>query len=108
MPKKIGKAGQYGLSLPDQEKIRGVLRSFPEVEEAVIFGSRALGNFKKGSDIDLALKGPIDPSLMARLRARLEEELPLPYFFDVVVYRDIASPDLKEHIDKYGLGFYRR
>lgn len=77
--------------------------SIPEIEKAAIFGSRALGNYKTGSDVDLAVYGDsLSRSSLRMLQDQLNEKLPLPYMFDIVRYEEIESPKLKEHIDQYG------
>lgn len=47
----------YGLLDRDMKFILNGLRSFPEIDRAILFGSRALGNYKKGSDVDIAIIG---------------------------------------------------
>ena len=75
----------YGLLERDLQWIEKAIAKYPEIEEAVIFGSRAMGNYKKGSDVDLAVKGArIDRRIINRLSDDLNEEYPLPRFFDVV------------------------
>lgn len=96
----------FGLEKEDLDLIRGVLAPFPSVKEALIFGSRAMGHFKPTSDVDIALKGEIDRNTLTSLHFQLEEDLPLPYFFDLVDYHTIHNPKLKEHIDQYGKVFY--
>ena len=86
---------RFGLPQRDTDLIVKTLASFAEVEEAVIFGSRAMGHAKRGSDVDLALKGRnLDFTTVARIKFVLDEELPLPYFFDVVHYDSLAIADL--------------
>jgi len=69
-----------------------------------LFGSRAKGNYKTGSDLDLAIKGDrITYEITARFADCLNEEKPVPYFFDVVHYEAIANPMLKSHIDRVGI-----
>ena len=65
-----------------------------------------MGNYKKGSDIDIALKGDIDFKALAKIHDILEEELPIPNFFDVVIYKDLTSDALIKHIDTEGRVFY--
>lgn len=73
---------------------------YPEIEEAVIFGSRAKGNYKPGADIDIAIKGPrVTRRTVASLHSDLEDTT-LPFFVDVVAYDSITNPALKEHIDR--------
>lgn len=96
-----------GLTPTDEQKITAVLAEFGEVRQALVFGSRAMGNCKQGSDVDIALKGQLDVSSVTRIKARLEE-LPLPYFFDLVDYDRITEPALRAHIDEFGKVFYAR
>jgi hypothetical protein len=61
------------------------------------------------SDLDLVVYGPsITEKTLIRLGARLNEELPLPYYFDIVHYETITTPSLREHIDTCGVPFYHR
>lgn len=93
----------FGLLPRDLEYITQALQQFPEIETALIFGSRAKGNYKPGSDVDLAIKGErITHTTIARLTFLLNEEYPLPYFFDVVHNETIKNPDLVDHIDRVG------
>ena len=73
----------------------------------VLFGSRAKGNYKPGSDIDLAVKGDrVSPRIVAQLADCLNEETPLPYFFDVVHYETLDNQALVDHIDRVGIVIY--
>ena len=92
-----------GLTEADINRIRTTIEQFPEIEEAVIFGSRAKGTYKKASDVDLAIKGrAVTSETIKRLNFLLNEELPLPYFFDVVHYESLENQLLVEHIDRVG------
>lgn len=95
-------SAQFGLNDKNFKLIISALTSFPEIESATIFGSRAMGNYKTGSDIDIAITGNISQQKLARIKATLEEEIPTPYFFDVVVIDNLDNADLKEHIIKHG------
>ncbi|MBN1352261.1 nucleotidyltransferase domain-containing protein [candidate division KSB1 bacterium] len=93
-----------GLKSRDRQYIVNAIKQFPEIEQATLFGSRALASHKKGSDVDLAVSGKqISHNTVAHLRAMLNEDLPLPYFFDVVCYERIANENLKRHIDEKGI-----
>jgi len=99
----------YGLLERDINLILQSVRSFPEVSELVLFGSRAKGNYKAGSDVDLAIKGAsVSYDTVLRLADMLNEEKPLPYYFDVLHYEAIAEPRLIEHIDRLGIVLYAR
>ena len=93
----------YGLKKRDIDNITKALRQIPEVEKAIIFGSRAKGNHKLGSDVDLAIKGKnINYSVVSSLSYLLNEEYALPYFFDVVHYEKLTESNIIEHIDRVG------
>ena len=77
-----------------------------ELQESILFGSRAKGNFKPGSDIDLAVKGPVSKDTLSALLTAFEESL-LPYFVDVVIYEHITNEALREHIDRVGISIYK-
>lgn len=67
-----------------------------------------MGNFKKGSDVDLALKGNLESSTVNQLKQRLAEETTMPYFFDIVHYESVEKKAFKDHIDHYGIEIYQR
>lgn len=85
-----------------------VFRRFPEIESVILFGSRAIGNFKPASDVDLALKGETTPNLAGRIRGILDEETTLPYFFDVVDYHSVEKPEFLDHIQRHGIEIYKK
>jgi len=92
-----------GLTETDINLIATAIAQFPEIEDALIFGSRTKGTFKKASDVDLAIKGrAVSNETIKRLNFVLNEELPLPYFFDVVHYESLENQLLVEHIDRVG------
>jgi len=98
----------FGLKQRDLDFLQDTFRQFPEIEQVVIFGSRAKGNSKSGSDIDLALKGAeVMDETVLRLRALLEE-LPLPYFFDILDYAAVENRDIRNHIDRVGEILYQK
>lgn len=98
----------YGLLERDLKCILQAIRNYPEIQEVIIFGSRAMGNFKTGSDVDLALKGKVDRKTINRLSDDLNEEQPLPHFFRVISYEDISNRELKDHIDTVGKRIYQK
>jgi len=93
----------FGLKPQSLKMIQEALAQFPQIQEALIIGSRAMGHYKRGSDIDIALKGSnITETILAKIKGKLEDELPLPYLFDVIHYETIKNLELKKHIDTYG------
>ncbi|MCR4430981.1 MAG: nucleotidyltransferase domain-containing protein [Tepidanaerobacteraceae bacterium] len=94
---------KFGLREFEIEYIVDAIKKFHEIEKAVIFGSRAKGNYKPGSDVDIAVYGEdITFDTVSALHAMLEEKGPLPYFFDIVDYTHLSHEGLKEHIDRVG------
>lgn len=81
-----------GLKDRDIENIIRASRELPEIEEVILFGSRAKGIQKNGSDVDLAIKGRnVTDKTTKRFSTKLNEELPLPYFIDIVHYETIRN-----------------
>ncbi|MBN2429627.1 MAG: nucleotidyltransferase domain-containing protein [Deltaproteobacteria bacterium] len=98
----------FGLSASNIAKIRGVFSRFPTVEKAVLYGSRARGNFKKGSDIDLTLFGEnLTTQELGAIADELDDLL-LPYTIDLSIYEHIDNAGLREHIDRVGQVFYEK
>lgn len=96
----------FGLRSEDLELIRNVMKHYPDVKEAIVFGSRAKGNQQKGSDVDIALRGPGLEFQTAQIGGELNDELPLPYSFDVVALDALENTALREHIQRVGISFY--
>lgn len=92
-----------GLTQKELEILKSVFIKFEEIDEVILFGSRALGTHKKSSDIDLAIKGKVDINTLSKLKYILEEDTILPYFFDVIIYDNLKNQELKKHIDDFGL-----
>lgn len=98
-----------GLTEEDVTEVEQAFLAVPEIEKAVLFGSRAKGTAKRGSDVDLALWGrSLDRSALLELSVRLNQESLLPYQFDLVDYQTIENAALKEHIDRVGIVVFDR
>ncbi|SFH70244.1 Nucleotidyltransferase domain-containing protein [Tindallia magadiensis] len=98
----------HGLTKRDMEYILEAVKKHPEIKEVILYGSRAMGNHKKGSDVDLALVGEeVTQKVLRKVYDDLNEELPLPYFFDVLIYHEITNQELKKHIDNLGKSIYK-
>jgi len=98
----------FGLRPEDINYIQSIIGKFSEVEKAVIFGSRAKGNYKKGSDVDIALYGNDLDQISSKIHDLLEEETLMPYFFDIIDYASLSNAALKEHIDRVGKVIFER
>jgi uncharacterized protein len=98
---------KFGLKEEQLSQIIEKISEINEIEEALIFGSRANKTFKPSSDVDIAIKGAkITIFTALRLKAVLEEETYLPFFFDIVDYNNCENNKLKSEIDKFGVVFY--
>jgi len=101
-------ADRFGLSQATIDKIRSVFSAHPEVERAVIYGSRAKGGYKNGSDIDLTLHGKdLDHRILMDLMGDLDDLL-LPYTIDLSNFANLHHAALEEHIQRVGQVFYER
>ncbi|WP_404359244.1 nucleotidyltransferase family protein [Methylotuvimicrobium sp. KM1] len=100
---------KYGLTDAQWQEITAFIEQYPEVEQAILFGSRAMGTFKEASDVDIAIKGEkVTASLAQRIKFDIEEDTYLPFFFDMVAYPSISNDALKQHIDDKGVVIFRR
>jgi predicted nucleotidyltransferase len=98
----------HGLKRETIEKILEIFGRYDEIEEAIIYGSRAKGNFKPGSDIDLTLIGRgLNLTVLNKICLELDDLL-LPYTFDLSLYHHINQPDLIDHIQRVGKLFYSK
>lgn len=96
----------HGLSATTVAKIHGVLSQHSEVEQAILYGSRAKGNYKHGSDIDLTLTGSgLVYDDLLKIMGELDDLL-LPYTIDLSLFASLTHPELIDHIRRVGVVFY--
>jgi predicted nucleotidyltransferase len=97
-----------GLSDKNCTLIKNVFSNFPKIEKVIVFGSRASGNYRPGSDIDFAIIGnELDFDYITKINVKLND-LELLYKFDIVNYSTLKNKALIEHIDKYGVLFFEK
>jgi predicted nucleotidyltransferase len=97
---------KYGLPEDVIEKILEVFKRYPQINEAIIYGSRAKNNHKKGSDVDITLKGnEITLEIINKISHELDI-LPTPYTYDLSVFDKITNQDLLDHIKRVGKVLY--
>lgn len=100
---------KFGLKEKTIQDICAVFKCYPQVERAILYGSRAKGNYKNGSDIDLTLHGTADLTLNIVYKILEDiDELFLPYTIDLSIFEDIGDPDVIDHINRVGVTFYER
>ena len=88
--------------------IQSIFQSFPEVKTVHLFGSRAKGNYRLGSDVDLAIMNRgLGSRTLARLKSRFEEST-LPYKIDLVDFNNLTKHEFIEHIQRVGIPFFRQ
>jgi predicted nucleotidyltransferase len=98
-----------GLSQADIDAIKTAISSCPKVDQGLLFGSRAKGTYRNGSDVDLALKGrELSFRDISRISELLNEETSMPYRFDVLDYDRISEAKLKNHIDRNAISIYSK
>ncbi len=96
-------AVRYGIAVEALDSIIKTIRRQDKVKKLILFGSRAKNNFRKGSDIDIAIiADELSLSELNQIRVDLSELL-LPYKVDVIDYSTILNKDIIEHINKVGV-----
>lgn len=99
-------AERCGLSAATIAALQGIFAKHAEIEQVMLYGSRAKGTQRKGSDIDLTLIGDkLDYRLLNHIETEIDDLL-LPYSVDLSLYEQIDNPDLIDHITRVGLIFY--
>lgn len=97
-----------GLTKKTISKIQECFSHFDDVEKVLLYGSRAKGNFRKGSDIDLCIKGKnATTSTVLKIENEIDD-LMLPYSFDISIYHLIDNPEFIDHIDRVGITFFEK
>ena len=95
-----------GLSTITQQQLRDVFSRHPRVESVVLYGSRAMGTFKSGSDIDLTVGGSsLTHQDLLKISAEIDDLL-LPYKTDLSLFDKIDHDDLKQHIKRAGVSLF--
>ena len=97
---------KFGLKNETRECIKDVFAKYPQIEQVILYGSRAIGSYKNGSDIDLTLKGEKLNLTVANSLCNDLDDLFLPYTFDISILSHISNPDLIKHIERVGIDFY--
>lgn len=98
----------FGLPAETIKKICAIFSHYDSVKKVILYGSRAKGNFKPASDIDLCIE---DDSLSFGQLLKIENDLDdllLPWKIDLSIKHKIDNPSLLEHIQEHGKIFYSR
>jgi len=98
---------KYGLPDRTLNTLNKIFLRYPGIKQAIPYGSRAKGNFRNGSDIDISLKTETDFDFTNLLRIANDfDDSDIPYFVDISIYDKLSNPDLKAHIDRVGKQLY--
>ena len=98
----------FGLSSATLEKLNGVFAQHSAIDAVLIYGSRAKGNYRTGSDIDLTIKGDEIPFVEFMQIEDQIDDLMLPYTVDLSQYHQLENIDLIAHIDRVGVTIYTK
>ena len=100
---------RYGLRDKDMKYMEELFLGEPTIDKVILYGSRARGDFERGSDVDLAIFGEyITPSVISNLHFKLENESPTLLFFDMFHFEKVTNRSLKENILKEGREIYSK
>lgn len=98
----------FGLPTHAVEKLRGVFQGWPQIQRVLLYGSRAKGNYRPGSDIDLTIEGEdLTFSQLLTIENQIDDLL-LPWMVDISLKQQIENSSLLEHIERIGVLFYAR
>lgn len=97
----------FGITEKELTQIQKIISEYPEIQTSCIFGSRAMGNYKNTSDIDIAIGGEkVSFHTVSKVHGRLEEEVSTPLFFDVISLQSLENKELQEHVKTYGKSIF--
>lgn len=96
----------FGLPQRTIDELIAYFKSKPFIEKVCIFGSRVKGNYTNGSDIDLAIWTD-SPETFQRIWGELDD-LPTPYKFDVIDFKNLTHQGMINSIEKDGIVFYQK
>lgn len=97
---------KFGLPISTIDRINSVFKKYPEIEQVIIYGSRAKGNYREGSDIDITLKGEnLNDTILSKVKSEIDD-LNTPYLFDISIFKTLVSNGLIQHIERVGQILY--
>jgi predicted nucleotidyltransferase len=98
----------YGLKTEYIERLNSTFSQFKEIDEVVLYGSRAKGNHKNSSDIDITIKGRnLSLIILNKISTEIDDLL-FPYTFDISIYQHLKNIELIDHINRVGKVIYKK
>lgn len=109
MPSTSAPRNEFGLSAAAMDSIREICGRFPRISRVIVYGSRAMGTFREGSDIDLTViaDGDFTHDDLRRMADAFDDSM-LPYLVDLSIFAELRSPELQDHIRRRGKVLYER
>lgn len=99
---------QWGLKEDHIKNINSVFQEYSVIDKVLLYGSRAKGNYRNGSDIDLTIiSDALDFNTLLRIETQIDDLL-LPFKIDLSIFNKIENLDLIEHINRVGKVFYEK
>ncbi|MCR5697038.1 MAG: restriction endonuclease subunit S [Marinilabiliaceae bacterium] len=90
------------------EKLSKVFAANERIERVVLYGSRAKGNYKPFSDVDITLEGAeLTHTDLNRISLAIDDLL-LPYQFDISIFYTLKNEALIDHIRRMGITIYEK
>jgi predicted nucleotidyltransferase len=97
---------EFGISKKNINEIKQVFSNYADIKEVILYGSRALGKQREGSDIDITFIGKnLDLNFLNKISIDLDDLL-LPYKFDLSIFSTIDNIDLLDHIERVGIEIF--
>jgi len=97
----------FGIAQNTVNELNQIFNKYKNIEKVILYGSRAKGNYREGSDIDLTIIGDVEREDLMKIKDEIEDSY-IPYLFDISIYNQLNSESLKEHINRVGKVFYKK
>lgn len=98
----------FGISSESTSKLITLFKQTPNIAEVKLYGSRALGSYKEGSDIDITImNNGFSYNDLLQLTNKIDDLL-IPYNVDISIFNELDNQELIEHINKHGINFYKK
>lgn len=97
----------FGIAQNTVNELNQIFNKYKNIEKVILYGSRAKGNYRDGSDIDLTIIGDVEREDLMKIKDEIEDSY-IPYLFDISIYNQLNSESLKEHINRVGKVFYKK
>ncbi len=100
---------KFGLSANSMSIISNIYKKYPQIEKVILYGSRAKGNYREGSDIDMTIisDGEFTHNDLTHVINDFDDSM-LPYLTDISIFSELQNPDLIDHIQRRGKVLYSR